>query len=109
MLFLLCDIIITFPFFYFYYRREYLLGRALSVKCSDHTLDNLRRLFKEDARFIELGNYGVMLNPSWFFKFSANYTLDNFTINEEMKKYAYESHYVDFLDKKIKKGLKDYL
>ena len=77
------------------------IGRSLSVKCSSQTLDHLKILFQTDKRFAELKEYGVILNPSWFFKFSANYTLRNFVLNVDVKKFAYQSHYVDFLDENI--------
>lgn len=78
-------------------------GKSLGVKCSYETPKNIRYLFAKDIRFIELEKYGVLLNPSWFFKFTANYTLMNFVINAEIKEIACKSHYTKFLDENLKK------
>lgn len=76
-------------------------GYTLSVKCSIYTSEHLKNLFKKDVRFIELEKSGVMLNPSWFFKFSANYLLENLKIDDMIKEFAYDSHYVNFLDNRL--------
>lgn len=81
------------------------IGRTLSVKCSNKTLGNLKILFKEDLRFIKLGNYGVVLNPSWFFKFSACYTIKNLAIENNINEFAYNCHYVDFVDSTLKNNI----
>jgi len=81
-------------------------GHALSVKCSSDTKSILRYMFQNDLRFIELKKYGVILNPSWLFKFSLNYTLKNLEITSDVIKYGYRSHYVDYLDKTIKSNIR---
>lgn len=81
-------------------------GYSLSVKCSIHTSTHLKELFKKDHRFIVLEKSGVMLNPSWFFKFSANFMLDKMEIDNKINEFAYNSHYVNFLDNMLIKQLK---
>ena len=78
-------------------------GKSLSIKCSYKTLENIHSLFTKDTKFIELEKCGVLLNPSWFFKFAANYTLMNFEITDEIIDIACKSHYANFLDENLKK------
>ena len=77
-------------------------GYSISVKCSIKTIENFEFLFKYDKRFFELGKNVVFLNPSWFFKFCTNYTLTHLVLNKDTQEFAYNSHYVDFLDEKLK-------
>lgn len=76
-------------------------GYSISVKCSTQTLTHLKELFKKDDRFLELQKHGIILNPSWFFKFSANFMLENMLVDEKIKEFAYDSHYGNFLDQKL--------
>ncbi len=78
-------------------------GTPISVKCSAETKSLIFELFEKDPRFKELEKLGVVPNPSWFFKFCVNYTLKNLKDESEIKDYAYDSHYVSFLDETIKK------
>ena len=76
-------------------------GIPISVKCSSDTKELIFELFEKDSRFKELENLGVVLNPSWFFKLCVNYTLKNLKDIDEISEYAYDSHYVNFLDKTL--------
>ncbi len=78
-------------------------GAPISVKCSSETKSLIFKLFEKDPRFNELEKLGVVLNPSWFFKLCVNYTLKNWNSVDEVKDYAYDSHYVNFLDKTLSK------
>lgn len=78
-------------------------GRSISVKCSSRTLQYIDNLFAYDNRFVKIGKGASVPNPSWFFKFVANYTLKNFTVDEKIEELAYKSHFVDFLDNNLKR------
>lgn len=82
-------------------------GRSLSVKCSIYTKPLLEELFKKDQVFNNFEKNGVVLNPSWFFKFSANFTLKNLNLIFDMEDdFPYNSHYVDFFDTALKNRIK---
>ncbi len=85
---------------------NFIEGRSLSVKCSNNTKSIINYIFKNDIRFVELKKCGVILNPSWFFKFCVNYTIKNLKITNDVRDYAYPSHYADYLDETIKSNIK---
>lgn len=84
---------------------------TLSVKCSEKTKQNLNEFFEIHPLIQRFKEYGVIPNPSWFFKFSASVFLKNMNNKAiyqdiNLQKFAYNCHYVNNFDDILESVLK---
>ena len=87
---------------------------TLSIKGTTTTKDNLQNIFNNAIFFKKLEKSGVMLNNSWFFKFSSSIFLKNidnatmFDSIENLNEFAYNCHYVNHYDNNLLDFLNQY-
>lgn len=84
---------------------------TLSVKCTDKTKLYLDNFFETYPLIQRFKKYGVVPNPSWFFKFSACIFFKNINSqpiyqNLKLSEFAYDCHYVNQLDNLLESVLK---
>jgi len=74
------------------------------VKCSNRTKEKLEKVFATHVLFKEFRESGVVVNPSWYFKFSASILMKNmnnktfFNKIQNLNQFAYDCHYVNNFD-----------
>jgi len=83
---------------------------TLTAKCTKNTKSLINEIFKTKSIFNELYiNQGVIVNISWFCKFSIKCLLDNIEIMNSKNNisFAYDCHYVDKFDEMLLKYIKN--